>query len=44
MGISANTVRTHVQNIFGKLNVDNRGAAVAAARRAGLRLERNGAG
>jgi DNA-binding CsgD family transcriptional regulator len=44
LGISSNTVRTHVQNIFGKLDVDNRGAAVAAARRAGLRLERGCAG
>lgn len=43
MGISSNTVRTHVQNILGKLHVSNRGAAVAAARRAGVRLNRNGA-
>lgn len=44
MGISVNTVRTHVQNIFGKLGVDNRGAAVTTARRVGMRLERDVAG
>jgi DNA-binding NarL/FixJ family response regulator len=38
LGISANTVRTHVQNIFGKLGVGNRVAAVALARKAGVEL------
>jgi DNA-binding NarL/FixJ family response regulator len=37
--ISANTVRTHVQNILGKLEVSSRVAAVSTARRAGLDLE-----
>lgn len=37
--ISANTVRTHVQNILGKLGVGSRVAAVAVARRGGLDLE-----
>jgi DNA-binding NarL/FixJ family response regulator len=36
--ISANTVRTHVQNILGKLGVGNRVAAVTLARKAGLEL------
>lgn len=36
LGISSNTVRTHVQNIFGKLGVSNRHAAVAVARRSGI--------
>lgn len=39
LGISANTVRTHVQNILGKLEVGSRVAAVAVARRGGLDLE-----
>jgi DNA-binding NarL/FixJ family response regulator len=38
LGISANTVRTHVQNILGKLGVGSRIAAVALARQAGLDL------
>jgi DNA-binding NarL/FixJ family response regulator len=38
LGISANTVRTHVQNILGKLEVSSRVAAVAAARQGGLTL------
>jgi DNA-binding NarL/FixJ family response regulator len=37
--ISSNTVRTHVQNILGKLEVTSRVAAVSLARRAGLDLE-----
>ncbi len=36
LGISAHTVRTHVQNIFGKLEVTNRHAAAALARRGGV--------
>ena len=36
LGISANTVRTHVQNILAKLGVSNRLAASALARQAGL--------
>jgi DNA-binding NarL/FixJ family response regulator len=39
LGISQNTVRTHVQNIFGKLDVSNRHAAVAIARRGGMSLD-----
>jgi DNA-binding NarL/FixJ family response regulator len=39
LGISQHTVRTHVQNIFGKLDVSNRHAAVAIARRGGMRLD-----
>jgi DNA-binding NarL/FixJ family response regulator len=38
LNISSNTVRTHVQNILGKLGVGNRVAAVTLARRAGLEL------
>jgi DNA-binding NarL/FixJ family response regulator len=38
LDISANTVRTHVQNILGKLGVGNRVAAVSLARKAGLQL------
>jgi DNA-binding NarL/FixJ family response regulator len=34
--ISANTVRTHMQNILSKLGVHSSLAAVAVARRAGL--------
>jgi DNA-binding NarL/FixJ family response regulator len=34
--LSRNTVRTHIQNTLGKLNVHSTVAAVAAARRAGL--------
>lgn len=37
LGISGHTVRTHVQNIFGKLGVHTRLEAVAVALRAGLR-------
>lgn len=37
LGISANTMRTHVQNILGKLGVHSRLGAVALALRAGLR-------
>lgn len=37
LGISAHTVRTHVQNILAKLDVHTRHQAVAVARRAGLR-------
>jgi DNA-binding NarL/FixJ family response regulator len=36
LGISANTVRTHVQNILAKLGVPNRLAASALARQAGV--------
>jgi DNA-binding NarL/FixJ family response regulator len=36
LGISANTVRTHVQNILNKLGASSRGAAVAMARQGGL--------
>lgn len=36
LGILPNTVRTHVQNILGKVGVSSRLAAVSAARRAGL--------
>jgi ATP/maltotriose-dependent transcriptional regulator MalT len=39
LDISANTARTHVQNILGKLQVTSRHAAVAMARRAGLLLD-----
>ena len=39
LGISANTARTHVQNILLKLSVTSRHAAVARARRGGLELE-----
>lgn len=41
LSISAHTVRTHIQNILGKLDVSNRFAAVMTAREAGL-LERAG--
>ena len=34
--LSAGTVRTHTQNIFGKLGVHSRLEAVGVARRAGL--------
>jgi DNA-binding NarL/FixJ family response regulator len=34
--LSRNTVRTHIQNVLGKLNVHSTVAAVAVARRAGL--------
>jgi len=46
--LSRNTVRTHIQNVLGKLNVHSAVAAVAVARRAGLfgtdarQLERDG--
>lgn len=36
LGISPHTVRTHVQNLLGKLGVQNRLAAAAVARRHGL--------
>lgn len=36
LGISPHTVRTHVQNLLGKLGVDNRLAAAAVARQYGL--------
>jgi ATP/maltotriose-dependent transcriptional regulator MalT len=39
LDISANTARTHVQNILGKLGVTSRHAAVATARRGGLLLD-----
>lgn len=42
LGISPNTVRTHMQNILGKLGVRNRLEAVALARRQGLRPAPNG--
>jgi DNA-binding CsgD family transcriptional regulator len=35
--ISPNTVRTHMQNVLGKLEVHSSVAAVALARRAGMR-------
>jgi DNA-binding NarL/FixJ family response regulator len=38
LGISPNTVRTHVQSILGKLGVTSRLAAVAVAHEAGFRL------
>lgn len=38
LGISPNTVRTHVQSILGKLGVTSRLAAVAEAHAAGFRL------
>ena len=34
--VSLNTIRYHSKNIFGKLGVDNRTAAVARARELGL--------
>ena len=34
--VSEATVKTHLNHVFGKLGVDNRTAAVAAARGAGL--------
>jgi hypothetical protein len=37
LGISPNTLQTHVQNIFFKLRVSTRFEAAAVARRAGLR-------
>ena len=37
LGISPNTMRTHVQNVFGKLGVHSRLEAVTLALRAGLR-------
>lgn len=36
LGISANTVRTHVQNVMAKLGVGSRTAVVAVARRSGV--------
>lgn len=39
MGISSNTVRTHVQNLLGKLGVSSRFEAVSLGRRAGLLAE-----
>lgn len=42
LGISAHTVRTHVQNILGKLEVTNRHAAVMLARSGGLGHDRGG--
>ncbi len=42
LGISQHTVRTHIQNIFGKLEVSNRHAAVAIARRGGMTLDPGG--
>lgn len=36
LAISVNTVRTHLQNIFGKLGVQSQHAAVTAGRRQGL--------
>lgn len=38
LGISPNTVRTHVQSILGKLGVTSRLAAVAVAHAAGFRM------
>lgn len=37
LGVSPNTVRTHVQNLFGKLDVHSRLEAVSVALNAGLR-------
>ncbi len=39
LAISPHTVRTHVQNLLGKLGVQNRLAAAAVARRSGLLAE-----
>lgn len=39
LDISPHTVRTHVQNLLGKLGVQNRLAAAAVARRSGLLAE-----
>ena len=36
LDVSENTIKTHVQNIFGKLGVDDRTSAVTAAIRRGL--------
>ena len=36
LGVSRNTVKTHLRGIYGKLNVDNRGDAVARAHALGL--------
>jgi len=36
LNVSENTIKTHVQNIFGKLGVDDRTSAVTAAIRRGL--------
>ena len=36
LAVSENTIKTHVQNIFGKLGVDDRTSAVTAAIRRGL--------
>lgn len=40
--VSANTIRTHTNNIFSKLGVHSRLEAVSLARSAGLRPRRNG--
>jgi DNA-binding NarL/FixJ family response regulator len=35
LGISVNTVRTHIRNVYGKLRVNHQGQAVSAAHRLG---------
>ena len=35
LGITVNTVRTHIRNVYGKLSVNHQGQAVSAAHRLG---------
>ena len=35
LGISVNTVRTHIRNVYGKLSVNHQGQAVSTAHRLG---------